>query len=118
VNARAKAAVPRASSVRGATRRAVAGRISKKVACRSSQLNATAAAAARSVAITSVANCSMLIMTGLRGYDPGYRTVMTNLKILIMRDLQGSQGDCFVWALTRCGPRNAPLGGFNLLEVV
>ena len=70
------------------------------------------------VAITSVANCSMGIMTGLRGCDPGYRTVMANLKILIMHDLQGSQGDCFVWALTRCGPRHAPIGGFNHLEVV
>jgi len=40
---------------------------------------------------------------------------MTNLKILIMHGLQDSQGDRFVWALTRCGPRHAPLGGFNHL---
>jgi hypothetical protein len=41
----------------------VAGRINKKVTRSSSQWNATAAAAARSVAITSVANCSAAIMT-------------------------------------------------------
>jgi hypothetical protein len=118
VYARAKAAVPRANSVRGAIRWAVAGRISKKVARSSSQWNATAAAAARSVAITSVANCSMAIMTGLRGCDLVYRTVRTNLKILIMHALQSSQGDRFVVALTRCGRRHAPIGGFNHLEVV
>ena len=115
--ARAKAAVPRASSVRGAIRRAVAGRISKKVARSSSQWNATAAAAARSVAITSVANCSMAIMTGLRGCDPGYRTVMTNLKILIMHDLQGSQARLFrvgsytLWAEERTAWRFQPSRG-------
>src|ERR1700682_3609285 len=116
--ARAKAAVPRASSMRGAIRRVVAGRINKKVARSSSQLNATAAAVARSVAITSVANCSVAIMTDLRCCDLGYRTVMTNLKILIMHDLQGIQSERFVWALTRCGPRHATIGGFYLLGVV
>ena len=55
---------------------------------------------------------------GLPCGDLRYRTGMTNSKILIMHDLQGSQSHCFVWALTRCGPRHAPLGGFNHLEVV
>jgi hypothetical protein len=39
-----------------------------------------------------------------------YCSVMTNLKILIIHDLQGRQDDRFVWALTRCGPRHAPVG--------
>jgi hypothetical protein len=70
------------------------------------------------VAITSVANCSVAIMTGLRCCHLRYRKAMTNSKILIMRDLQGSRGGAFVCAVTRCGLRHAPIGGFNHLEVV
>jgi hypothetical protein len=88
VNARATAVAPWASSVRGAIRWAVAGLINKKVARSNSQWNATAAAAARSVAITSVANSCRAIMTRLRCCGVRYRTGMTNFKLLIMHGLQ------------------------------
>ena len=63
--ARASCAVPRTSSVRPGTLRAVAGRIIKNAAFRNSQWSATATAAANIVVMTSVANCSMAIMAFL-----------------------------------------------------
>jgi hypothetical protein len=69
----------------------VAGRIIKNAARRKSQWSPTAAAAANIVVITSVANCNMAIMTCLPTCDLGNRTAMTNLNVLIGKDLRSEE---------------------------
>ena len=91
MKARANCAVPRASSVRTRILRAVAGRIIKNAARRNSQWSPTAAATANIVVITSVANCNMAIMTCLPICDLGNRTAMTNLNVLIGKDLRSGE---------------------------
>jgi hypothetical protein len=69
----------------------VAGRIIKNAARRNNQWSPTAAAIANIVVITSVANCNMAIMTCLPICDLGNRTAMTNLNVLIGKDLRSGE---------------------------
>jgi hypothetical protein len=86
----------------------VAGRIIKNAACKNSQWSATAAATANIVVITSVANCSMAIMTCLPACDLGNRTAMTNSNMLIGKNLQNGKAKESVWAITRRVALDAP----------
>jgi hypothetical protein len=58
---------------------------------RNSQWSATAAATANIVVMTSVAKCSMAIMKCLPTCDLWNRTVMTNLNLLIIKDLENAK---------------------------
>lgn len=85
--ARASSRVPRTNAVRAGILLAVAGRIIRNVARRSSQLKPAAAAAANIVAITKVAKLSMAIMTCLPCCNVLYRTVTAILNMLKIHDL-------------------------------
>jgi hypothetical protein len=76
-NARATCAVPRPKPVCVGTRFAVAGRINRNVISRSSEWKRTAAPAANTVAITSVANCIIPIMACLPVVHCGHGTATT-----------------------------------------
>jgi hypothetical protein len=66
-------------------------------------LKAAAAATANIVAMTSVAKCSMAIMTCLPRCESIYRTALTNLNLLINKDLLEHAGSQSVWRKTRRG---------------
>ena len=108
-NARASCAVPRANSARKGILRAVAGRIIKNAARKNNQFSPTAAAAANIVVITSVAKLKMAIMTCLLSGDLAFRTIITNLNLLIEKDLQERKPHESVGPLTHRVPRDAPL---------
>ena len=87
--------------------RAVAGRIIKKAACRNSQWSPAAAAATKTVVITSVVKCSMAIMRSLPRYNLGDGTLRTNPIMLKTNGLWQSDGGKSVGSGTRRGSADA-----------
>jgi hypothetical protein len=102
----------RTNAVRTGVLLAVAGRIIRNVACKSSQLKAAAAATANMVAITSVAKCSMAIMTCLPCCESIYRKVLANLNLLINNGLWEHRAGKSVWHKTRRGDWDALQAAF------
>ena len=104
---------PAESCVGEFTRRAVAGRIKTNIARNSSALNATAAAAAKSVVRTSVAKCSVAIMECLpspaMSCDNGNGTLGARPDVLKTRDLGFKRESTSVWHEPRRGQRDADI---------